>query len=111
MISMAATRADVVFGTRKVEAVLTRHAGVRAAAAYAVADAVFGQRVAATVVLAAVHPARPDDLMAACRRALAPYKVPVRIDVSADLPISPTGKVLRRELRATSAPPPSPAGR
>jgi long-chain acyl-CoA synthetase len=95
----------------EVEAVLTRHPGVCGAAAYAVTDAVFGQRVAATVVLAAVHPARPDDLLAVCRSALAPYKVPVRIDVSAELPVSPTGKVLRRELRATSAPPPSPAGR
>jgi long-chain acyl-CoA synthetase len=34
-----------------------------------------------------------------CRAELAAYKYPRRVEVLADLPKTPTGKLLRRELR------------
>ena len=83
----------------EVEAVLAAQPGVAAAAAYPVADPVFGQRVAATVVPATGHPPRTEDLVAACRRQLAAYKVPQSIELADTLPVSPTGKLLRRALR------------
>ncbi len=40
------------------------------------------------------------DLLARCRRDLAPYEVPHYIEMRDMLPKSKVGKVLRRELRA-----------
>jgi long-chain acyl-CoA synthetase len=40
-----------------------------------------------------------EDVIAHCRRLLTPYKVPKLVEFRADLPKSPVGKVLRRELR------------
>jgi acyl-CoA synthetase (AMP-forming)/AMP-acid ligase II len=41
----------------------------------------------------------PNELIAWCRERLARYKVPRTVDVLAELPRNPTGKVLKRELR------------
>jgi len=49
--------------------------------------------------------ARPDAVLTAerviawCRDNLAAYKVPMRVDLVADLPKSATGKLLKRVLR------------
>ncbi len=40
-----------------------------------------------------------DDVIAFCRKNLAAYKVPRQIDFIDELPKSPVGKILRRELR------------
>ncbi len=86
----------------EVEAVLARCPPVAAAAAYAVDDKVFGQRVAATVTLRTGHHTNPEELLDACRTELAHYQVPVHITVAAALPMSATGKILRHQLRATA---------
>ena len=83
----------------EVEAVLSRHPGVRQVAAIGLPDAYHGEVVRACVVL---HDnARPsaDDLIAHCRTSLAPYKVPAQVDVRDSLPMTPVGKVLYRALR------------
>jgi long-chain acyl-CoA synthetase len=41
----------------------------------------------------------PEALRAYCKEKLAPYKVPAKIEVVAQLPMSMAGKVLRRVLR------------
>jgi acyl-CoA synthetase (AMP-forming)/AMP-acid ligase II len=41
----------------------------------------------------------PEDLIAFARERLAGYKLPRSVDFVADLPRTPTGKVLKRELR------------
>jgi long-chain acyl-CoA synthetase len=41
----------------------------------------------------------PEELTVFCRAELAAYKYPRRVEVLADLPKTPTGKLLRRELR------------
>ncbi|MBL4671419.1 MAG: hypothetical protein JKX81_04095, partial [Arenicella sp.] len=43
------------------------------------------------------------DIINFCRAELTAYKVPKQIVFMADLPKSPAGKVLRRELRQMSA--------
>ncbi len=46
----------------------------------------------------------PKDIEAHCRNNLAPYKVPRHITLVESLPKSTVGKILRRELRAITAP-------
>ena len=41
-----------------------------------------------------------DALIAHCRTVASRYKVPDRIDLSDSLPLTVTGKVMRRELKA-----------
>ena len=42
--------------------------------------------------------------MAHCRSRLAAYKCPRSVEFAASLPRTPTGKLLRRQLRAERAP-------
>jgi long-chain acyl-CoA synthetase len=88
----------------EVERVLYQHAAVREAAVYGVADPVGGEAVKAALVLAPGAKATPEEIIAYCRDRLAVYKAPASVDVVAELPKSPTGKVLKRVLRAGGVP-------
>jgi acyl-CoA synthetase (AMP-forming)/AMP-acid ligase II len=44
-------------------------------------------------------PTAPEDLIAFARERLAAYKLPRSVDFVAELPRTPSGKVLKRELR------------
>ena len=59
-----------------------------------------GEEVVAFVVLLPGAGARPEEIIAYCRERLAAYKYPREVQVIADLPKGPTGKILKRELRA-----------
>jgi len=84
-------------GSIEVEDVLREHPAVADAAVFGVAHPVLGQDVGAAVVLGSPVPAR--DLMAFARERLAEYKTPHRIFVVDALPMTASGKVLKRELR------------
>jgi long-chain acyl-CoA synthetase len=60
-----------------------------------------GERVEAFVVSTQGN-VRSEDIIAHCRTHLAAYKVPQRITVIDELPKSPIGKILRRELRTNA---------
>jgi len=84
----------------EVEAVLYAHPGVREAAVFGVPDPKWGELVMACVVLKPGHTLTVEDLIAHCRRSLASYKVPRRVELSdTDLPKSGSGKILKRVLR------------
>ena len=88
-----------------VEEVLRLVPGVAEAAVVGVPDDRLGEVPVAFVVTTA--DVADDELVAACREHLAPYKVPVafrRIDA---LPRSEVGKVLRRELAQRCEPEPT----
>jgi len=73
---------------------------VREAAVFGVPDPQWGELVMACVVSKAGATLTADDLIAFCRRTLASYKVPRRIEFSAtDLPKNSSGKVLKKTLR------------
>ena len=57
-----------------------------------------GERVEAFVV-AGDSGVTSEQILAHCRKNLAGYKIPQRITVVDELPKSPIGKILRRELR------------
>jgi long-chain acyl-CoA synthetase len=83
----------------EVEEVLAQHPDVAEVAVIGVPDERWGETVKALVVTRDGRAAAPEDLIAFARERLAGYKVPRSVDFVADLPRTPTGKVLKRELR------------
>jgi O-succinylbenzoic acid--CoA ligase len=83
----------------EVEAVLHSHPAVAEAAAYGVGDDVWGQRVAAAIVVRPDARADEQEITAFCRERLAAYKVPSLIRLVDALPRNAAGKLLRRKLR------------
>ncbi len=97
----------------EIEDTLVRHPAVLAAAVVAVPDPEWGESVAAAVVLAPPADGTPTlpapaDLADWVRTRLGSLKTPDRIVVYDELPVTATGKVLRRVVRdelATAAAP------
>lgn len=83
---------------REIDELLYRHPAVAEAAAVGVPDELYGEEVAAYVVLKEGHAATPEEIVAHCRAHLADFKCPKTVRVVASLPKGPTGKVLKREL-------------
>jgi len=95
---------------RDIENVLYKHPGVFDAAAVAVEDAARGQVVKAFVVPSEGQTLDLASLRQLCVRSLPPAFVPRSFEVVQELPRTPVGKVLRRELarggaRGSGAPP------
>jgi acyl-CoA synthetase (AMP-forming)/AMP-acid ligase II len=89
----------------EIENVLLAHPAVRSAAVVGAPHERLGQ-VAVAFVTAQPGAHADDlarDLRELCERELARYKRPTTIEVTAELPTGPTGKVLRRALRADLA--------
>jgi O-succinylbenzoic acid--CoA ligase len=84
----------------EVEAVLESHPLVLEAAVLGRPDAEWGEAVTALVVARPGAVLAAEELRAHCALALAPYKVPKQVLLAAGpLPRTPSGKLLRRELR------------
>ncbi|MEN0012611.1 MAG: hypothetical protein AAGC46_04560 [Solirubrobacteraceae bacterium] len=83
----------------EVEAELVALPGVDDAAVLGVDDPEWGERIEARVVLAPGHALDEAGLVAALRGSLAPFAVPKRNTAVPSLPRTPTGKLIRRDLR------------
>jgi acyl-CoA synthetase (AMP-forming)/AMP-acid ligase II len=83
---------------REIDEVLYRHPAVAAAATVGVPDELYGEEVAAFVVLKEGVHTTAAELSEFCRAHLADFKCPKRIHFIAEMPKGPTGKVLKREL-------------
>jgi long-chain acyl-CoA synthetase len=92
----------------EVEEVISQHPAVAEVAVIGVPDERWGETVKALVVLAPGAAVESDELVAFARERLAGYKLPRSVEFVAELPHSPAGKVLKRELRARYAAPASP---
>jgi long-chain acyl-CoA synthetase len=82
-----------------VEAVLFEHPKVQEAAVIGVPHERRGETVKAFIVLKEDQTATAEEIIEFCRDRMAAYRVPRLIEFRDDLPKSPIGKVLRRELR------------
>ncbi len=84
----------------EVEAVIYQHPAILEAAVFGVPDPQWGEIVMACVVLKPGRALSAAELIAHCKRALANYKVPRRIEFfETELPKSGSGKILKRTLR------------
>jgi len=83
---------------REIDEVLYQHSAVAAAATIGVPDDLYGEEVAAFIVLKDGMSATEDELIAHCKSELADYKCPKSIRIVKDIPKGPTGKLLKREL-------------
>jgi fatty-acyl-CoA synthase len=83
---------------QEVEHALAAHAGVLDVAIVGAQDADFGQRLVAYVVTSPERPVTAEELGAHLRSRLERYKLPREIVFRDEIPRTPTGKVLRREL-------------
>ena len=88
---------------REVEDTLLRHPAVREAAVVGVPDEYRGETVRAYVSLRPGASVTPEELVEFCRSELAAYKYPRAVEIVPELPKTPTGKLLRRELRDLAA--------
>jgi O-succinylbenzoic acid--CoA ligase len=85
----------------EVESVLSTHPAVREAGVFALTDPLWGQSVAAAVVLReGLELLTAEALRVFCRERLAAYKAPREVFFTEELPRTASGKLLRRELRA-----------
>jgi fatty-acyl-CoA synthase len=85
---------------QEVENTLALHPGIAEAAVVGTADPEFGQRLIAYVVPQPGTAPSADELGRHVRNNLARYKVPREFVFLDELPRSPTGKLLRRQLPA-----------
>lgn len=86
----------------EVEETLHRHPAVGEVAVVGMPDEEWGERVVAFVVRRAETDTEcsESELIAYCKRELAGPKVPRQVRFIDELPKNPTGKILKRELRA-----------
>jgi acyl-CoA synthetase (AMP-forming)/AMP-acid ligase II len=92
------TGAETVYST-EVEHALHEHPAVLECAVYGVPDAVWGERVAAAVVLHPGVTADADELIAFCRQRIAHFKAPRLVRFLSELPKTGSGKIQKRLLR------------
>lgn len=83
---------------REIDELLYKHPDVAEAAAVGVPDELYGEEVAAFVVLKEGRAATEAEVIAFCREHLADFKCPKSVHFREALPKGPTGKVLKREL-------------
>ncbi|WP_028935623.1 class I adenylate-forming enzyme family protein [Pseudonocardia spinosispora] len=84
---------------REVEDVLYGHPAVREAAVIGIPDERRGETVKAFVSLRPGESVTAEELIAYCKSNMADYKYPRFVEFIDELPKTPTGKILRRELR------------
>jgi long-chain acyl-CoA synthetase len=90
---------------REVEEVIYSHAAVRLVAVVGQPDSYRGEVVKACVVLKEAQQGKVGeaDIVAFCKERLAGYKVPRIVEFREELPVTATGKMLRRLLRDREA--------
>jgi long-chain acyl-CoA synthetase len=87
---------------REIEEILYTHPAIAEAAVIGIEHPTHGEEVKAVVVLKAGVNATQEEIINHCREHLAAYKYPRMVEFREELPKTATGKILKRELRASS---------
>jgi acyl-CoA synthetase (AMP-forming)/AMP-acid ligase II len=85
---------------REIDEVLLAHPAVAEAVCFGVPHPMWGEEVAAAVVLKDAAQASEADLLAHCKERLADFKRPKQIHVTQAIPRTATGKIQRRVVAA-----------
>lgn len=96
---MIITGGENVFSA-EVENAVEAHPAVAQVAVIGIPDPDYGERVHAVIVVRPQQSITIEELIAHCRVRIANYKCPRSMEVRESLPLSATGKVLKRDLRA-----------
>ncbi len=84
----------------EVEQALAKHPAVKQCAVIGLPDAKWGERVTAVIIpCSGVRKRQPPKIIAHCRTLIAGYKVPKEVRFVDALPMTATGKVLKRAVR------------
>lgn len=83
---------------REIDDLLYTHPAVAAAAVIGVPDALYGEEVAAFIVLKPNTTVTAEEVLSFCKQHLADYKCPKTVHFLDGIPKGPTGKLLKREL-------------
>jgi long-chain acyl-CoA synthetase len=83
---------------REIDEVLYQHPDVAAAAVVGVPDELYGEEIAAVVVLKQGARTNEQEVIDYCKARLADFKCPKTVHFVDDIPKGPTGKLLKREL-------------
>ncbi len=84
---------------REIEEVMMAHPDVSLAAVIGVPDDSHGEEIKAFVILNAEAEISTDEIVAWCKENMAAYKYPRMVEIRETLPMTATGKILKRELR------------
>jgi long-chain acyl-CoA synthetase len=88
---------------REIEEVLYEHPAVGTAAVIGIPHESLGEEIAAAITLKPGASATQDELRDFVKDRVAPYKYPRVIWITSDLPLTATGKILKREIHLPSA--------
>jgi long-chain acyl-CoA synthetase len=83
---------------REIEEVLMTHPAVSLAAVVGVPHESHGEEIKAFVILTEGASVTPEELVAWCKEQMASYKYPRIVEIAPSLPMTATGKILKREL-------------
>lgn len=97
---MIVSGGENVYST-EVEQAIQKLKGVLMCAAVGLPDAKWGERVVAVIVKDPTVDLSPDQVIGHCRGLIAGYKVPKQVEFVQTLPMTPSGKVMKRTLRDT----------
>lgn len=89
---------------REIEEVLMSHEAVSLAAVVGVPDESHGEEIKAFVILKPGAQVTGDELIAWSKAQMASYKYPRSIELATTLPMTATGKILKRELNSRAVP-------
>jgi len=84
----------------EIESVLSTHPSVRAVAVIGIPDPKWGEAVKACIVLHPGAAADANDILRFGREKLAGYKVPKSVDFMDAFPLTGSGKISKKDLRA-----------
>ncbi len=87
---------------REIEEVLVTHPAISMAAVIGVPNEKYGEEVKAFIVCKAGAEITPEEIITWSKEQMASYKYPRLVELRETLPMTATGKILKKELRANT---------